>query len=225
MVCGIVNASLFESLEDAGAPAALASKLGDILGWEMDFRRDMRRGDTFRVLYEEIRRDGRFLRTGPILAVEYTSADHTHRGYRFVQPDGSIGYYDQDGLSLEKQLLRAPMEYARISSEFSSRRLHPVHGRYMPHYGVDYAAPVRHAGARPAATAWSGRGRLRGGQRALREDPCTANKLVRDLLPAPVEVRQGVRRRRAGAARARSSATSAPPARATGPHLDYRVRK
>ncbi|MDO9693299.1 MAG: peptidoglycan DD-metalloendopeptidase family protein [Candidatus Latescibacteria bacterium] len=222
VVCGIVNASLFESLQEAGAPAALASKLGDILGWEMDFRRDMRRGDSFRVLYEEIRRDGKFLRTGPILAVEYTSADHTHRGYRFVQPDGSIGYYDQVGRSLEKQLLRAPIEYARISSEFSSRRLHPVHGRYMPHYGVDYAAPVgtpvRAGGNGVVAEAAfeGGNGRYVKIVHSNRSYETYYLHLSRfaDGVRRGARVRQGEVIGYVGAT-----------GTATGPHLDYRVRR
>lgn len=222
VVCGIVDVSLFESLKDAGAPAALASKLSDILGWEMDFRRDMRRGDTFRVLYEEIRRDGKFLRTGPILAVEYNSADHAHRGYRFVQPDGSIGYYNEAGLSLEKQLLRAPVEYARISSEFSSRRLHPVHGRYMPHYGVDYAAPVgtpvRAGGNGVVAEAAyeGGNGRYVKIVHSNRSYETYYLHLSRfaDGLRKGARVRQGEVIGYVGAT-----------GTATGPHLDYRVRK
>jgi murein DD-endopeptidase MepM/ murein hydrolase activator NlpD len=222
VVCGIINSSLFESLEDAGAPAALASKLSDILGWEMDFRRDMRRGDTFRVLYEEVRRDGRFLRTGPILAVEYTNAGRTHRGYRYVQPDGTISYYDQEGLSLEKQLLRAPVEYARISSEFSAHRLHPVYGRYMPHYGVDYAAPVgtpvRAGGNGVVAEAAfeGGNGRYVKIVHSNRSYETYYLHLSRfaDGVRKGARVRQGEVIGYVGAT-----------GTATGPHLDYRVRK
>jgi murein DD-endopeptidase MepM/ murein hydrolase activator NlpD len=142
IVGGTVEASIFDTLKHCGAPVALANKMNDILGWDVDFRRDVRNGDTFRILYEEIRRDGEFLRTGEILAVEYTCQGSPHRGYRYATADGRPRYFDGRGKSLQKQLLRAPLQYSRISSGFSPRRLHPVHKRYMPHYGVDYAAPV-----------------------------------------------------------------------------------
>lgn len=142
VVSGRVDLSLFQSLQDVGAPTALASKMNDIMGWEVDFRRDVRAGDSFRILYEEIHRDGHFVRTGPIMAMEYVNRDVTHRGYRFVDNEGSPGYYDDSGRNLEKQLMRSPVEYSRISSGFSPRRLHPIHKRWMSHYGVDYAAPV-----------------------------------------------------------------------------------
>jgi murein DD-endopeptidase MepM/ murein hydrolase activator NlpD len=141
-VSGVVEASVFESLKTCGAPTALAAKMNDILGWDVDFRRDVRSGDTFRILYEAVERDGKFLRTGDILAVEYVCQGRAHRGYQFTGADERPRYYDGAGKSLQKQLLRAPLKYSRISSGFSTRRLHPVHKRYMPHYGVDYAAPV-----------------------------------------------------------------------------------
>jgi len=142
VVSGAVDVSVFQSLQDAGAPTALATKMNDILGWEVDFRRDVRAGDRFRILYEEIHRDGRFVRTGAILAMEYVNRGEAHRGFRYVDEEGSPGYYDDAGRNLEKQLMRAPLEYSRISSGFTPRRLHPIHKRWMSHYGVDYAAPV-----------------------------------------------------------------------------------
>ncbi|MBU0740739.1 peptidoglycan DD-metalloendopeptidase family protein [bacterium] len=141
-VAGIVADSVYESLKGHGAPPALAAKMNDILGWEVDFRRDVRQGDSYRIIYEEIHRDGAFVRTGPILAVEYTNRGETHRGFRFAADEERPAYFDGAGRSLEKQLMRAPLEYSRISDGFTQRRFHPVHKRYMPHYGVDYAAPV-----------------------------------------------------------------------------------
>ncbi len=142
VVAGTVDNSLYLSLQDVGAPRALASKMNDILGWDVDFRRDVRKGDTFRILYEEIYREGKFVRTGPILALNYINRGKEHWGFRYVVEDGRPGYYNEKGHNLEKQLLRAPLEYSRISSSFSARRFHPVHKRWMPHWGVDYAAPV-----------------------------------------------------------------------------------
>ncbi len=141
-VAGTVDNSVYESLKGLDAPPALATKMNDILGWEVDFRRDVRKGDSYRIIYEEIHRDGEFVRTGPIMAVEYTNKGVTHRGFRFEIEDNRPAYFDGTGHSLEKQLKRAPLEYSRISSSYTHRRFHPVHKRYMPHWGVDYAAPV-----------------------------------------------------------------------------------
>lgn len=139
---GTITSSLYESLKAGGAPLDLAAKMSDILGWDIDFARDVRRGDTYRIVYEEIYKDGQLVRTGAILACDYTSANRQLAAYRYTLPDGKTGYFDREGRSLQKQLMRAPLNYSRISSNFSYNRRHPVLGRDMPHLGVDYAAPI-----------------------------------------------------------------------------------
>ena len=141
-VSGIINRSLFDSLADAGAPSDLGPKMTDVLGWDLDFERDIKRGDTFRVLYEEVWKSGEFVRTGPILACSLNNAGRPIAVYQFVSADGTPTYFDATGKSLQKGLERAPLNYSRISSNFSYSRLHPVNKRVMPHMGVDYAAPI-----------------------------------------------------------------------------------
>lgn len=139
---GVIATSLYESLREGGAPLELAAKMNDVLGWDLDFSRDPRRGDTFRIIYEENYKDGEIIRTGAILTCEYSGRNRELAAYRYTLEDGTIGYYDREGRSLQKQLMRAPLNYSRISSGFSYNRRHPVLGRNMPHLGIDYAAPV-----------------------------------------------------------------------------------
>lgn len=221
-VSGIIRVSLYESLKQAAAPLALATKINDILGWEIDFNRDLRPGDTFRVVYEEVRRDGAFVRTGPVLAVECVNRGRAHRAFRFETRDGKPGYYDAQGRNLEKQMLKAPLEYARISSPFSSRRFHPILKRYMPHEGIDYAAPVgtpvRASGSGTVVSAGvkGGNGRyvhIRHDNRAYESYYLHLSRFAGGIRPG-ARVQQGQVIGYVGAT-----------GYATGPHLDYRVKK
>jgi len=142
VVAGIITHSLYRSLQAQDAPLALAPKMNDVFGWEIDFHRDLRQGDTFRIVYEEIWKEERYLRTGPILAAECVNRGDEYRAYRFTDPAGRPGYFDPEGKNFQKQLMRAPLEYSRISSGYSPRRFHPILKRWMPHRGIDYAAPI-----------------------------------------------------------------------------------
>lgn len=221
-VSGIVVDSVYESLKAHGAPPALAAKMNDILGWEVDFRRDVRRGDAYRIIYEEIHRDGAFVRTGPILAVEYSNRGETYRGFRFAPGDDNPSYFDGSGRSLEKQLMRAPLEYSRISSGFTSRRLHPVHKRYMPHWGVDYAAPV----GTPVRAAGNGvvvearYNRNNGRYVKIRHSNQSYETYYLHLSRYAKGVKKGVSVKQ-GQVIGYVGASGV----ATGPHLDYRVKK
>jgi len=224
-VCGVsgtIKSSLYASLKTAGAPLSLAPKMNDILGWEIDFHRDLRRGDTFRIIYEEIWKDGEFIRTGPVLALQCVNRSRTHEAFRFADPEGRPGYFDGEGRNLQKQLSRAPLEYSRISDGFSWRRFHPILKRYMPHLGVDYAAPVgtvvRAAGDGKIVEA----SRKRGNGRFLRIQHTNSAYETYYLhlsrfasgIKKGVPVKQGQVIGYVGAT-----------GYATGPHLDYRVKK
>ena len=141
-VKGTINSSLFEALVEEKADPQLATQLSEILGWDIDFFRDLRKGDQFTILYEEFTRDGKKVRDGNILAAHFVNQGREYSAYLYENKLGFPAYYDEKGGSLEKQFLRAPLKYSRISSNFSSRRYHPVHHIYRPHYGVDYAAPT-----------------------------------------------------------------------------------
>lgn len=139
---GTIEDSLFTAVDSIGEKPALAMDLADIFAWQVDFFRDLRKGDSFAVVVDKYFREGSFVRYGPIQAARFTNAGVTHRAFLFEAEKGREDYFDETGGSLRKQFLKVPLRFQRISSGFSSRRLHPVTGRVTPHYGVDYAAPT-----------------------------------------------------------------------------------
>jgi len=163
---GTIEQSVFVALQAQDAETDLAGQMAEIFGWTIDFFTDIRRGDSFAVLYErKSYEDGRKL-LGKVLAARVVSSGREYYGFRFETGNsrGSYGYYDESGNSLEKSLRRSPVKYTRVTSSFSSRRYHPINKRYQPHYGVDFGAnygtPV-HAtgdGSVVAATRRSGNG-------------------------------------------------------------------
>ncbi|MBN1163148.1 MAG: peptidoglycan DD-metalloendopeptidase family protein, partial [Candidatus Krumholzibacteriota bacterium] len=143
---GIIVHSLFASLSEQKLPQELGVKLVDLFAWDIDFFSEIRKNDYFRVIYEEkTMLDGpqakKQSRVGRILAAEFNLSGRNH--YAFLFNNGDFAdYFDADGKSLRKQLLKAPLNYTRISSNFSHRRLHPITRHYAPHLGIDYAAPA-----------------------------------------------------------------------------------
>ncbi len=138
----VIEHSLFDAATGAGLPDSVTMQLIHLFGWDIDFARDIRSGDSFAVLYQKIHRPGRPVSDGPILAAEFTARGKTYRIVRFTDPAGHTDYYTPGGRSLRKTLLRAPLNYTRISSGFSLHRMNPVLHIIRPHYGVDYAAPT-----------------------------------------------------------------------------------
>ncbi|HWP94543.1 MAG TPA: M23 family metallopeptidase [Gammaproteobacteria bacterium] len=139
---GRIESSLFTAAREAGLSDTLAMALADIFGWDIDFMQDLRSGDTFTVIYEELWRDGEKLRDGAILAAEFVNAGRSHRAIRFEDPDGNVGYFTPDGRSLRRTFIRNPVDFTRVSSRFSLRRMHPILNKVRAHKGVDYAAPA-----------------------------------------------------------------------------------
>ena len=151
---GVIRSSLFAAAD--GVPDQVVYQLVSILGWDIDFARDLRRGDSFSLLYEELRVDGRKVRTGDVLALEFRSqrAGEPIRAFRYTDSSGATDYFTPDGRSLRRAFMRNPLRFNRISSRFSESRLHPVLRVKRPHRGVDYAAP------RGTAVRATGRGRV-----------------------------------------------------------------
>lgn len=139
---GVIRTNLFDALKEAGASIVLADQLAEVLGWDIDFFRDLRRDDRFVVVYAEYEHEGASVRDPEVLAVHFVNRGRELRAYRGENEFGLPAYYKADGSSLERQFLRAPLKFTRISSGFSHKRLHPVLKRNRPHYGVDYAAPT-----------------------------------------------------------------------------------
>lgn len=139
-VAGVVNSSLWVSLEENGTSPLLAVEMSHIFGWSVDFF-GIQNGDEYRLIYE-----GEFVGDAPmnnfrILAASFKTGDTTIYAIPFVQDNEEL-FYNVDGNSLEGAFLKAPLDYYRISSRFTNRRFHPVLKRYRAHHGVDYAAPT-----------------------------------------------------------------------------------
>ena len=143
-----IRHSLFGATDAAGIPDSVATQLADIFGGDIDFGRDIRKGDRFSVIYESISHLGKVVRTGRILAAEFVNDGHTYRVVWFEGSDGKSGYYTADGKNIRKTFLRSPLEFSRVTSGFGSR-FHPVLKERRAHRGVDFGAPI---GTRVRAT-------------------------------------------------------------------------
>lgn len=142
MRTGEIKSTLFEATDEAGVPDAAANQLAEIFGGDIDFHRDLRKGDTFSVTYEMTYSNGEPVRVGRIQAAEFINQGKSYRVVYF-QTDSSHGdYYTPDGKSVRKAFLRSPLEFSRVSSGFSLSRFHPVLNTWRSHKGVDYAAPT-----------------------------------------------------------------------------------
>ena len=137
-IAATIHSSLYETAIDIGAPPLLVSKLVDVLAWQVDFFR-IQEGDKFKVIYEEESIEGKPIGIKQITGVYFEHFGKIFYGIRY-SIDQKEDYFDQDGNSLRKTFLRAPLNYKRISSRYSGRRYHPVQKRYKAHLGTDYAA-------------------------------------------------------------------------------------
>jgi murein DD-endopeptidase MepM/ murein hydrolase activator NlpD len=139
---GVVESSLFEAVDEAGGGPELAVRMAEIYQWDIDFLRDLRTSDTFVVVADRQSVDGEFYAWGTVFATRFVNGDRTLDAVAYPDDEGRLGYYDLEGRPLRKQFLRSPLKFSRITSRFSMNRYHPVLQRRMPHYGVDYGAPV-----------------------------------------------------------------------------------
>jgi murein DD-endopeptidase MepM/ murein hydrolase activator NlpD len=137
---GTIKSSLWESMIAGGLHPSLAIELSDIFAWSVDFF-GLHEGDSYKVIYEELYIDEKSLGTGKIMGASFTWSGKTINAIPFQQ-GGKESYFDEEGNSLRKAFLKAPLKFSRISSRFSSSRLHPVLRIRRPHFGVDYAAPL-----------------------------------------------------------------------------------
>jgi murein DD-endopeptidase MepM/ murein hydrolase activator NlpD len=139
---GVINSSLFLAGEEAGLSQVMILDMANIFGGVVDFALDPRRGDTMRLVYEELYLDGEKLKDGDIIAASFTNQGETFDAFRYTDANGDTNYYNEDGVSMKKSFLMAPLDFTRISSNFNMRRLHPIYKTTRPHRGTDYAAPT-----------------------------------------------------------------------------------
>jgi murein DD-endopeptidase MepM/ murein hydrolase activator NlpD len=214
--------SLVAAIADRGENVLLAIALADVFGGDIDFNNDLQPGDRFEVVFEKALSEGEFAGYGPIIAAEFVNDGRRLRAFRFEPEGGKPGYYDAEGRSLRRFFLRSPLRFEpRISSGFSYRRRHPVLQTWRAHPAIDYVAPVGApvvavAGGTVVQAGWAGgAGRMvtiRHGN-GYESSYLHLSAINRGVRPG-ARVSQGQFIGRVGAT-----------GLATGPHLDYRLKK
>jgi murein DD-endopeptidase MepM/ murein hydrolase activator NlpD len=216
------HSSLIAALQGAGENVQLGIALAKIFEGDIDFASDIQPGDRFEIVFEKIRREGEYSGYGEILGAVVQNDGRRLSAIRFVGADGRAGYYDEKGRSLTRTFLRAPLDIAaRITSGFTKRRLHPVHGTYRPHLAIDYGAPygtkvVAAADGTVVSAGWAGGG----GKQVRIRHAGGYESFYLHLSGFASGMRPGVRVKQ-GEMIGRVGATGT----ATGPHLDYRLKK
>lgn len=137
----VIRSSLFQAGEDAGLSNRVIMDLAGIFGGVIDFALDPRVGDTIELVFEEAFLDGEKLGDGAIVAAAITNRGERFEAYRFTDSEGDTSYYNEEGVSMRKAFLQAPLDFTRVSSNFNPNRLHPIYKTKRPHRGTDYAAP------------------------------------------------------------------------------------
>ena len=140
-VHGMINNSLSQSAQRAGLSHTMTMEMANIFGYDVDFTQDIRKGDEFDVIYEQKVINGKTVSTGNILSARFVNRGKIYTAVRYTNKQGNTNYYTADGNSMRKAFIRTPVEFARISSLFSSGRKHPILNKIRAHQGIDYAAP------------------------------------------------------------------------------------
>lgn len=138
---GTIEQSLFLAAEQAKLKQSTIMELADIFEWELDFSRDIRKGDQFSIVFDRLYREGKYIGDGDILAAEFIRGGKVYRAIRFTTEDGRTNYYSPDGRSKQRTFLRHPVDVVRITSRFDPKRMHPVLNQVRAHRGVDYGSP------------------------------------------------------------------------------------
>ncbi|MDZ4123016.1 MAG: peptidoglycan DD-metalloendopeptidase family protein [Hydrogenophaga sp.] len=141
LASGTIHSSLFAATDAANLPDSVAVQLAEIFASEIDFRRDLRQGDRFSVVYETLEADGEAMRAGRVLSAEFINNGREHEAVWFDGEGKKGAYYGFDGQSSRKSYLTSPLEFSRVSSGYGMR-FHPISGQRKAHLGVDYAAPT-----------------------------------------------------------------------------------
>jgi murein DD-endopeptidase MepM/ murein hydrolase activator NlpD len=212
---GVITSSLFMAGQAAGLSQGTIMEMANIFGGVIDFVGDPRKGDTMHLVFEELYLDGEKFQDGDIIAASYTNQGRTFTAYRYTDSNGDVGFYNEDGVSMRKAFLLAPVDFTRISSNFNPRRIHPIYKTARPHRGTDYAAPT----GTPVYAAGDGRvvaagyGRANGNYVFIQHGE---QFVTRYLHLHKRKVKQGQR-----VAQGQVIGTVGSTGAATGPHLHY----
>lgn len=150
MKSGEIKSSLFAATDAANVPDNVATQLAEVFSSDIDFHKDLQKGDRFTVVYEVFHNKGEPVKPGRVLAAEFINQGKTYRAIYFQDHEGHGGYYTPDGKNLRKAFLRSPLEFSRITSGFTNARYHPILKEWRAHRGIDYGAP---SGTRVKSTA------------------------------------------------------------------------
>lgn len=215
--------SLIAAIDETGERVQLAMALAEIFSGEVDFQSDLQAGDSFRVLFEKSSHDGEFSSYGSILSASIAVDGRTRQAFRWQDPrTGRAAYYDEHGRSLKRFMLRSPLKFEpRVTSGFSRHRMHPIDHVVRAHLGVDYAAPtgaavVAVASGTVVSAGYSGAS----GNMVHLKHASGVETYYLHLSAFGKGIRRGARVDQ-GQTIGRVGATGA----ATGPHLDYRLKK
>jgi murein DD-endopeptidase MepM/ murein hydrolase activator NlpD len=218
---GVVESSLFGAVATAGGHPELAVELSQVFQWDIDFFRDLRGGDRFVAVVDQQNVEGEFFDYGTMFAARFVNRGRTLDAVVYRDGKGKLGYYDLEGRPLQKQFLRSPLKFSRVTSRFSLSRFHPVLKRRMPHYGVDYGAPAGTPVHVTAAGTVSFAGRSKGAGRMVRvRHPNGYETNYLHLSRYGKGIRSGVR-----VSQGQVIGFVGSSGWSTGPHLDYRVKQ
>lgn len=138
-----ISGSLLGAAKRAGIPYDTVYEMATIFGWQVDFSKDIQKGDQFTVVHEELFLDDVKVGDGAVLAAELRTGNKSLQAVRHVYDDGHVSYYAPDGDGIQGSFLRSPIKFAKVSSKFSKKRFHPIKKKWRAHKGVDYAAPMK----------------------------------------------------------------------------------
>jgi len=218
---GRIGSSLFLAAAEAGVSDRTIMNLAGIFAWDIDFVLDIRRGDEFHIIVEELWRNGERVAEGNILAAQFINQGEVFQAIRYEDPESNASYFSPDGRNMRKAFLRAPLSFSRISSNFNPNRRHPVLNTIRAHKGVDYAAPS----GTPVKAAGDGKIIFRGvkggyGNTVMVQHGGNITTLYAHLKSFNRKFRNGSRVRQGD-----TIAYVGQSGLATGPHLHYEYRR
>jgi len=218
---GVVESSLFGAVTTAGENEELALRLGNVFAYDVDFTRDLRTGDSFKVIIEKKSREGKFVGYGQLAAASFTNQGQTYYAYQYTDKKGNTAYYDEKGRPLRKAFLKSPLPFTRISSGYSMSRMHPILKYRRPHQGIDYAAPT----GTPISTVADGIiaqvGSNKSQGRFVRVIHSNGYETIYNHMSKFAKVSKKGAKVKQGATIGYVGSTGY----ATGPHLDFRMRQ